>query len=101
MARLAKSLGVQEHELALEPDSRSTFENAARSAEWLRAHGETELILVSCDFHLARATAHFRGRGLKVWPVPSLRALSAGNRVLVTVKELAALLRRPWLIARL
>ncbi len=99
MARLAIEFGAKEAQLVLESQSRSTFENAARSAELLQ--GEKEIILVTCDFHLARASAHFRRRGFSVWPVPSIRALTAGNRVLVTGKELAALLRRPWLIARL
>ncbi len=99
MARLAIESGAKEAQLVLEAKSRSTFENAARTAEVLR--GEHEILLVTCDFHLARASAHFRGRGFLVWPVPSVRALTAGQRVLVTAKELAALLRRPWLIARL
>ena len=97
MARLALESGAQQASLLLEETSRSTFENAARCAELLEARGETEIILVSCDFHLARASAHFRGRGLTVWPVASVRSLSTGDRVLVTAKELIALLRRPWL----
>lgn len=101
MARLARELGAPEDSLALETASRSTFENAARCAEWLAARGERELLLVSCDFHLARASAHFRAHGLTVWPVPSVRSLTAANRLMVTSRELAGLLRRPWLIARL
>ena len=100
MARLAAELGAKEELLALEHESRSTFENAARCAEWLQARGETEIILVSCDFHLARASAHFRMRRITVWPVPSPRSLTRTNRLLATGRELAALLRRPWLIAR-
>jgi len=99
MERLALELGAPADGLVLETKSRSTFENAARSVESLG--GEQEVLLVSCDFHLARATAHFRRRGLTVWPVPSPRALAAGQRLIVTAKELLALLRRPWLIARL
>ena len=101
MARLAIGLGVKKEQLVLEPQSRSTFENAARCAEWLAAQGESEILLVTCDFHLARASAHFRGRGLTVWPVPSRRALTTTSRLAVTSKELVALLRRPWLIVRL
>lgn len=99
MARLALELGARQDQLATETQSRSTFENAVRSVELLQ--GEQEIILVSCDFHLARASAHFRRRGLTVWPVPSLRRLTASSRLLVTGKEVAALLRRPWLIPRL
>ncbi len=99
MARLALELGAPSESLVLEPKSRSTFENAALAVESLG--GEQEVILVSCDFHLARATAHFRRRGLTVWPVPSPRALTTANRLIVTAKELLALLRRPWLLAKL
>lgn len=101
MARLARDLGATDELLSLETSSRSTFENAARSAEWLAARGEREILLVSCDFHLARAGAHFRTHGLTVWPVPSRRSLTTADRLMVTGKELAGLLRRPWLITRL
>lgn len=99
MARLAREFGAAEELLVLEAQSRSTFENALHSVESLG--GVQEILLVSCDFHLARATAHFRRRGLTVWPVPSPRALTAPNRLIVTGKELLALLRRPWLITKL
>ena len=99
MARLALELGAKQDQLVLELLSRSTFENAARCAELLK--GDNEILLVSCDFHLARATAHFRSRGLVVWPVPSPRSLTTASRLAVTCKELIALLRRPWLISRL
>lgn len=99
MKRLALELGAPEESLVLETKSRSTFENAAFTVPLLG--GEQEIILVSCDFHLARAMAHFRRRGLTVWPVPSPRALAPGARLLVTFKELMALVRRPWLIAKI
>jgi uncharacterized SAM-binding protein YcdF (DUF218 family) len=99
MARIARELGATEEQLALEAESRSTFENAALSAAWLKERQENEILLVSCDFHLARATAHFRRRGLTVWPVPSVRSLRKRDRLRVTVKEVIALLRRPWLLA--
>ncbi len=99
MARLAIGFGAKQTQLVLESNSRSTFENAARCAELLQGH--KEILLVTCDFHLARAMAHFRRMRFSVWPVPSLRSLTAGQRLMVTVKELAALLRRPWLIGRL
>lgn len=101
MAGLGQQLGAREDALTLETQSRSTFENAARCAEWLAARGEREILLVSCDFHLARATAYFRTHGLTVWPVASRRSLTTADRLMVTGKELAGLIRRPWLIARL
>ena len=101
MTRLATELGAPEAQLAQEARSRSTFENAVGCAAWLRAQGETEILLVSCDFHLARAAAHFRTQGLTVWPVASRRSLTTADRLMVTGMELAGLIRRPWLIARL
>jgi uncharacterized SAM-binding protein YcdF (DUF218 family) len=98
MARIAQSLGAAEAQLVLESASRSTFENAQRSAALLGE--EKEVLLVTCDFHLARASAHFRAAGFKVWPVPSARSLRTSDRVRLTGKELAALLRRPWLISK-
>ncbi len=99
MQRLALEFGAPAESLVLETKSRSTFENAAFTVPLLG--DEREIILVSCDFHLARATAHFRRRGLTVWPVPSPRALATGARLIVTFKELIALVRRPWLIAKI
>lgn len=101
MARLAREAGAGTEALVLEPRSRSTFENARECAALLAADGETEVLLVSCDFHLARAGAQFRSHGLTVWPVPSRRQLGAADRLLVTAREAASLLRRPWLLARL
>ena len=100
MARLAKELGATDEQLILESASRSTYENAARCAEWLRERHESEILLVTCDFHLARASAHFRRQGLTVWPVPSLRSLRKRDRLMVTGKEVLALLRRPWLLVQ-
>jgi uncharacterized SAM-binding protein YcdF (DUF218 family) len=98
MSRLALSAGAPREALLLEDQSRSTFENALRSAELLETR---EILLVTCDFHLARATAYFRDRGFTVWPVPSRRPLSAANRLMVTAKEVLGLLRRPRLLAHL
>lgn len=101
MARLAREAGAPAEALVLEGKSRSTFENARECAALLRPEGETEVLLVSCDFHLARAGAQFRTHGLTVWTVPSRRQLSAADRLMVTGREVLSLLRRPWLLARL
>jgi uncharacterized SAM-binding protein YcdF (DUF218 family) len=98
MRRLALSLGAQDQQLVLESSSRSTFENARASTPLLESR---ELILVTCDFHLARATAHFRAHHLTIWPWPSPRKLRAADRLMVTAKEVIGLLRRPWLLWRL
>lgn len=101
MARLAREAGAPLDALELEEKSRSTFENARECAALLRARGESEVLLVSCDFHLARAGAHFRQHGFTVWPVPSSRRLSAADRLMVATKEALSLLRRPWLLRHL
>ena len=98
MRRLAISFGATDAQLVLEEASRSTFENARFTAQLL---GAAEVILVTCDFHLARATAHFRSHRCIIWPVPSTRVLRASDRLMVTSKEVIALVRRPWLISRL
>jgi uncharacterized SAM-binding protein YcdF (DUF218 family) len=99
MRQLALSLGAREEQLVLEPHSRSTFENARHCAALLAP--DEPVLVVSCDFHLARATAHFRAHRRTVWPVPSTRSLRAADRLMVTSKEVIALLRRPWLLWRL
>lgn len=95
---LALAAGVPQERCVVEPNSRSTFENAREAAALLAAREEREVILVTCDFHLLRATAHFRTHGLHVFPVPSRRSLTGLQRTAVTAKEALALARRPWLI---
>jgi uncharacterized SAM-binding protein YcdF (DUF218 family) len=96
---LALAAGAPGERLLIEPDSTSTFDNARRVAPLLSARDAREIVLITCDFHLLRATAHFRAQGLTVHPVASRRTLSASDRLLVTARESVALLRRPWLLA--
>ena len=98
MATLARAAGAPASALLQESQSRSTFENAARCAELLSAQGAGEVLLVTCDFHLARAAAQFRAHGLTVWPWPSRRTLGAADRLMVTGREVVGLLRRPRLL---
>jgi uncharacterized SAM-binding protein YcdF (DUF218 family) len=58
MARLARSLGVPEAALALEPGSRSTRENAAMSAGILGS--EARVVVVTDAFHQLRSRRIFR-----------------------------------------
>lgn len=95
---LALAAGAPAERLLVETRSRSTFENARETAALLAARSEREVIIVTCDFHLLRTTAHFRAHGLHVFPVASRRTLSTGQRLAATAKETAGLLRRPWLI---
>ncbi len=98
MQRLALELGAPPDRLELEAASRTTQENARCCARLLP---EREVLLVTCDFHLARASAHFREVGFAVWPVPSRRALSRAQRFRLTLKESAGLLAHPHLLRHL
>ena len=94
MRALARS--VPDDHLRLERASRSTEENATFTAAMM---AEREVLLVTCDFPLARATAWFRSAGFVVWPVPSPRRLSARDRRLAVGKEVLGFLRHPSLLA--
>lgn len=95
---LAVAAGVDASRCVLETVSRSTFENARESVALLRGLGARKVIVVTCDFHLLRASAHFGAHGLRVFPVASRRALCPTQRILATAKETLALLQRPWLL---
>lgn len=100
MAQLALSMGAPQSSLLLESASRSTFDNARHTAGLLAPLGVREVALITCDFHVARAGAQFRAHGLTTWAVPSVRQLTAANRLMVTFKEVIAFARRPWLLFR-
>lgn len=93
MERLARDAGAIE--VQLEAASLSTFDNARHCAALMP---ERAVILVTCDFHLARAGAYFRSEGFTVWLVGSQRALRPVDRWRVTLKEAVALLVRPRLL---
>ena len=95
--RLAIDAGVSPDACVLEPASHSTFDNAQRTVALLHEHGLHDVWLVTDDFHAYRAVAHFRRAGLVVSLAPVTRALSIPSRVKWTLREVAALGRRPWL----
>lgn len=95
MRGIALRAGVDEERIELESASMTTLENAAQCAAQLP---EREVLLVTCDFHLARAAACFREAGFAVWPVPSKRLLTRAERSRLMVKEAAAVLVRPSLL---
>jgi uncharacterized SAM-binding protein YcdF (DUF218 family) len=55
----------------METQSRTTHENALRSAETLRAAGINQIVLVAHAFDMRRAIAEFRAQGLVVTPAPT------------------------------
>lgn len=56
----------------LEDRSRNTAQNARFSAEILRRHGISTVLVVTHAWHMRRALMAFRGTGLSVVPVPTL-----------------------------
>ncbi len=72
MARFAGDLGVPRAVIVLEPDSRSTRENAKAVADILRANRlGSDITLVTSALHLPRAMAEFRCAGLAPVGVPA------------------------------
>lgn len=55
----------------IESDSRTTHENAQRSATLLRAEGINKIVLVTHGFHMRRARAEFIAAGFEVIPAPT------------------------------
>lgn len=95
---IAVSLGVPADACVLEENSHSTAENAALTVPLLEARGIKDVLLVSDGYHLLRANAHFAALGITAHPVASGRPLTTGGRAYWTLREVAALLRRPWLL---
>ncbi|MDX2011072.1 MAG: YdcF family protein [Myxococcaceae bacterium] len=96
--RLALEAGAPEAACVLEADSASTFDNARRTASVLEARQVRSVWLVTDDFHVLRALAHFRRLRVDVEAAPVRRVLSPGRRVYWTVREALAVVRRPWLL---
>jgi uncharacterized SAM-binding protein YcdF (DUF218 family) len=63
----------------VEEASRDTRENAALSAQMLKAAGLTRVVLVSHAFHLPRAVPLFEAQGLTVIPAPTAFTTDPGN----------------------
>lgn len=95
---LALRAGVPEAACLIETKSGSTFANALHSAELLRPLGVTRVFVVTDDFHAYRAVAHFRRAGFDVVLVAVRRALALDSRLWWTLREVVAVLRRPWLV---
>lgn len=72
MRALAQSLGVDASRLAVERESRNTYDSATQVARMLRARdpGGGRVYLVTSALHMPRAAASFRARGITVCPRP-------------------------------
>lgn len=95
---LALRAGVPEAACFVETKSRSTFANARHSADLLRPLSVTCVFVVTDDFHAFRAAAHFRRAGFDTELVAVHRALTFDARLWWTLREVVAVLRRPWLL---
>ena len=65
-AHLAHRMGVPRAAMLTEDQSRDTWENAQFSAQILKQHGWSRILLVSDPSHLWRASRHFRRLGMTV-----------------------------------
>jgi uncharacterized SAM-binding protein YcdF (DUF218 family) len=92
---LAQTLGVPASAVLLEDQSRSTEENALRTAAIMRARGWTTAIVVSDGYHLYRAALLFRRAGVIAFPSPAQATagpMHPAERFVRVNRELAALL---------
>lgn len=66
LARMLEDGGVPATAIVRERASRDTRGNARHAAELLRARGVEDVIVVTCSWHLPRATRLFERAGLRV-----------------------------------
>ena len=75
----------------VESESRTTHENAQRSAALLRAEGVTRILLVMHAFDMRRAAAEFEAAGLSVIAAPTGLAGTAPDNVLDFLPSISGL----------
>jgi uncharacterized SAM-binding protein YcdF (DUF218 family) len=75
--------GLPESSIERELESRSTRQNAHHAAALLLPRGVRRVRLVTCDFHMDRATRCFEGAGFTVEPLPALSPAVAMSKTLV------------------
>jgi uncharacterized SAM-binding protein YcdF (DUF218 family) len=66
LADILRALQVPSSALLLEPNSRTTYDNALMSAEILNKAGYNHILLVTSGVHMRRALALFQQQGLQV-----------------------------------
>jgi uncharacterized SAM-binding protein YcdF (DUF218 family) len=69
-AALREEFEVSNH-IILEPDSKTTNENARYTARLLQQYGISTIVLISSASHMRRARALFEQNGIKVIPAPT------------------------------
>jgi cyclophilin family peptidyl-prolyl cis-trans isomerase/uncharacterized SAM-binding protein YcdF (DUF218 family) len=70
LAEELERVGVDKTVIERERASRNTRENARHTAKLLHARGVQRVALVTCAWHLPRATVLFESEGFEVEPVP-------------------------------
>lgn len=85
--------GVPVDQIAGDTCARTTWENATRTADWLRSnHPGAPVLLITDPWQLPRATAAFLRQGLDVRPVSAEPVLTAYSRNRLVLRETAATL---------
>ncbi len=91
MAEECVSLGIAPERILRERCSISTKENARFVQQMLERRGIRHTWLVTCDWHMSRALAHFRKRGVSATPYPaSATRTSRARGMRMMVRECVA-----------
>jgi len=70
MQEVLVNLGVPEHEIYQEGESRTTLENASYTIEQIKTDGHDVIILVTSAVHMRRSVEAFKNNGVDVIPGP-------------------------------
>jgi uncharacterized SAM-binding protein YcdF (DUF218 family) len=94
-------LGVAPSRIAGDSCARTTWENATRTASWLRQHHPgAPVLLITDPWQLPRASRAFARQGLQVQPLAAEPPLTAPERNRLALREAAATLLY-WLLGRM
>ena len=66
LAQILKGLRIPASAILLEPNSRTTYDNAVMSGELLKNAGYSHILLVTSGVHMRRAITLFQNQGLQV-----------------------------------
>lgn len=94
-ASLARQAGVPPSAILLEPESRTTEQNAQHAAQIMRERGWRSAVVVSDGYHLLRARWLFEREDVIVWTSPASGPGGAGtlfDKVYYVARELGALI---------
>jgi uncharacterized SAM-binding protein YcdF (DUF218 family) len=71
VAKMLRSMGIADHRLTIEDQSRDTYENATLTRDLIKPRADERWLLVTSAWHMPRAMGTFRKAGFAVepWPV--------------------------------